>query len=81
MFWLPKIDTGGTPTVKASISNYSETSTLNSALASQSNYTFRILSDDAVIHRVMYTPNFYDFDSTQFHTIMMQEKLNGSFIL
>ena len=81
MFWLPKIDTGGTPTVKASISNYSETLRLNSALASQSNYTFRIFADDAVIHTEMYTPNFYDFDSTQFHTIMMQEKLNGSFSL
>ena len=81
VFWLTQKGTGLTPTVKASISNYSVTLTLNSALASQSNYTFRMFSEDAVIHKVMYTPNFYDFDSTQFHTIMMQEKLNGSYVL
>ena len=28
----------------------------------------------------MYTPNFYDLDSIQFHKIMMQEKLNFSHI-
>ena len=81
MFWLTKKGTGATPTVKASISNYSATLTLNSALSSQSNYTFRISSDDAVIHKVMYSTNFFDLDSVQFHTIMMQEKLNGSYIL
>ena len=81
VFWLTKKFAGGNPPVTASISNYSSTLTLNSALASQSNYTFRIFSDDAVIHKVMYSPNFYDLDSVQFHTIMMQEKLNGSYVL
>ena len=66
VFWLTKKGTGGTPTVKASVSNYSSTLTLNSALASQSNYTFRISSEDAVIHKVMYSPNFYDLDSSNF---------------
>ena len=37
VFWLTKKDTGATPTLKASVSNYSSTLTLNSALASQSN--------------------------------------------
>ena len=79
--WLTNKGTWATPTVKASISNYSATLTLNSALASQSNYTFRIFSDDAVIHKVMYSPNFFDLDSVQFHKKMMQEKLNGSYVL
>ena len=79
--WLTNKGTWATPTVKASISNYSATLTLNSALASQSNYTFRIFSDDAVIHKVMYSPNFFDLDSAQFHKKMMQEKLNGSYVL
>ena len=57
------------------------TLTLNSSLASQSNFTFRIFSDDAIIHKVMYTPNFYVFDSAQFHTILLQEKLNGSYVM
>ena len=29
----------------------------------------------------MYTPNFHDFDSIEFHRIMLQEKLNGSYVL
>ena len=81
VFWLTKKGTGGTPTVKASISNHSATQTLSSALASQSNYTFRISSEDAVINKVMYSPNFYDLDSIEFHTIMSQEKLSGSYVL
>ena len=53
VFWITKKGTGATPTVKAPISNYSSTLTLNSSLASQSNYIFRIFSEDAVIHKVM----------------------------
>ena len=81
VFWLTKQGTGGNLTAKASVSNYSGTLTLSSSLASQSTYTFRIFSDDAVIYRVMYSPNFDDFDSSEFHTILVQEKLNGSYVL
>ena len=81
VFCLTKKGTGGDLTVKASISNYSGTLTLSSALASQSNYTFRISSEDAVIHKVMYSPNFYDLDSHGFHTILEQGKLNGSYVM
>ena len=73
VLWLTKKGTGGTPTVKASISNHSATLTLSSALASQSNYTFRISSEDAVINKEMYSPNFYDLDSIEFHTIMLTD--------
>ena len=48
VFWLTKKGTGNALTVKASVSNYS--STLDSALASQSNYTFKIFSEDTIIH-------------------------------
>ena len=81
VLWLTKKGTGGDLAVKASISNYSGTLTLSSTLASQSTYTFRIFSDDTVIYRVMYTPNFHDLDSGEFHRIIVQEKLNGSYIL
>ena len=81
VFWLTKKGTGGDVTVKASISNHSGTLTLSSALTSQSTYTFRIFSEDTVIYRVMYTPNFHDFESIEFHRIMLQEKLNGSYVL
>ena len=68
VFWLTKKGTDGiSPVVKASISN--------------SNYKFKIFSEDAVIHKVMYCPNLYDFYSEQFHKIMLQEKSKGSYIL
>ena len=81
VFWLTKKGTGGDLTVKAPISNYSGTLTLSSALASQSTYTFRIFSEDAMIYKITYTPNFHDFDSIEFHRIMLHEKLNGSYVL
>ena len=81
VFWLTKKGTGIDITAKASISNHSATLTLGSTLTSQSNYTFRIFSEDTVIYRVMYTPNFHDFDSLEFHRIMVQEKLGGSYVL
>ena len=81
VFWLTKKGTGVDLTAKASISNHSGTLTLSSTLTSQSTYTFRIFSEDTVIYRVMYTPNFHDFDSLEFDRIMLQEKLSGSYVL
>ena len=31
-------------------------------------YKFKISSEDTVIHKVIYSPNFYDFDSEQYIT-------------
>ena len=81
VFWLTKKGTGSNFIVKASISNYSGTLSLSSELASQSDYTFKIFSEDAVIYRVMYSPNFYDDDSSEFHRIILQEKLKDSYIM
>ena len=78
VFWLTKKGIGFRLVVKASISNHSATFMRLSSLASQSNYTFKIFSEDAINYKVMYSPNFYDLDSMQYHKIMMQEKLNGS---
>ena len=65
---------------KVNISNYSSTLTLNNA-----NYTtdqdFDFTTDDGVLSKIMFSPNFYDFDSEQFHRVMIQEKINGSYIL
>ena len=81
VFWLTKKGTGGDVAAKASISNHSATLTLSSTLTYQSTNTFRIFSEDTVIYRVMYTPNFHDFDSLEFDRIMLQEKLGGSYVL
>ena len=65
---------------KVNISNYSSTLTL-----ANSNYTtdqdFDFTTDDGDLSKIMFSPNFYDFDSEQFHRVMIQEKLNGSYIL
>ena len=81
VFCLTKKGTGSNFIVKASISNYSGTLSLSSELASQSDYTFKIFSEDAVIYRVMYSPNFYDDDSSELHRIILQEKLKDSYIM
>ena len=77
VLWLTENAT--TNVTKVSISNYSSTLTLNSSSHSnKQNFKFRIKG--GVISKFMFSPNFYDFDSEQFHKIMIQEKLNGSYI-
>ena len=65
---------------KVNISNYITTLTL-----ANSNYTtdqyFDFITEDGVISKIMFSPNFYDFESEPFHRVMLQEKLNGSYIL
>ena len=78
VLWLAESD--DSIVTKVNISNYSSTLTL-----ANSNYTanqyFDFLTEDGVISKIMFSPNFYDFDSEQFHKVMIQEKLNGSYIL
>ena len=65
---------------KFNLSNYSSTLTLDNA-----NYTtdqnFDFTTDDGVLNKIMFSQNFYDFDSEQFPRVMLQEKINGSYIL
>ena len=65
---------------KVNISNYSSTLTLATANHTTNQY-FDFITDDGVLSKIMFSPNFYDFDSEQFHKVMLQEKLNGSYIL
>ena len=77
ILWLTEsVDTINT---KVNISNYSSTLTL-----ANSNYTadqyFDFTTEDGVLSKIMFSPNFYDFDSEQFHKVMLQEKINGSYV-
>ena len=65
---------------KANLSNYSSTLTIDSAnyVPSQN---FDFTTEDGIMNKIMFSPNFYDFDSEPFKRIMIQEKLNGSYIL
>ena len=65
---------------KVKISNYSAEVVAN-VVSHSSNQKFEFLNQDGVIEKFMYSPNFYDDDSVQYHKVMLQEKLNGSYIL
>ena len=38
-------------------------------------------TEDGILSKIMFSPNFYDIDSEQYHKVMLQEKLNGSYVL
>ena len=65
---------------KAKISNYSATITIP-AVHYNVNQRWKFTTEDGVLNKLMYSPNFYDFDSIQYHKVMLQEKLNGSYIV
>ena len=65
---------------KVKISNYSAEIIAN-LVSHSSNQKFEFLNQDGVIEKFMYSSNFYDNDSVQYHKIMLQEKLNGSYIV
>ena len=64
---------------KANLSNYSSTLTLDSAVYTN-DQDFDFITEDGVLNKIMFS-NFYDFDSEPFKRIMIQEKINGSYIL
>ena len=65
---------------KFKISNYSETLTIP-AVHYNVNQRWKFTTEDGELNKLMYSPNFYDDDSEQFHKVMLQEKLNGSYIV
>ena len=65
---------------KVSISNYSGTLTIP-AVQYNANQRWKFTTEDGVLLRLMYSPKFYDIDSEQYHKVMLQEKLSGSYIM
>ena len=78
VIWLT--GNGNTNIIKAAISNNSAKLTLNTGV-NFGNNNFGFKTEDGIIKKFMYSPNFYDFDSDQYHRVMLQEKLNGSYIV
>ena len=65
---------------KVKISNYSAILSLQSVRYSNlQKFTFN--TEDGVISKIMFSINFYDTDSDQYHKVLLQEKLNGSYVL
>ena len=65
---------------KIKISNYSSTIT-TSSINHSNNLNFEFLNQGGVINKFMYSSNFYDTDSEEYHKIIVQEKLSESYIL
>ena len=64
---------------KVKISNYSGTISTTS-INNTNNLQFEFLNEGEVINKFMYSSNFYDTDSEEYHKIIVQEKLNVSYI-
>ena len=65
---------------KAKISNYN--SILSLPIVRYNNeQEFVFTTEGGLLSKIMYFPNFYDTDSEQHHKVMLQEKLNGSYIV
>ena len=64
---------------KVKISNYSGILSLQTVRYTREQ-VFEFSTKGGVLSKIMYSPNFYDTDSEQYHKLMLQEKLNGSYI-
>ena len=65
---------------KVKISNYSAILSLPVVrYTNEQEFTFS--TEDGVLSKIMFSPNFYDIDSEQYHKVLLQEKLNGSYVI
>ena len=65
---------------KVKISKYSAILRLPIVHYTNSQY-FSFTTDDGVVNKLMFSPNFYDLDSDQYHKVILQEKLDGAYIV
>ena len=42
---------------------------------------FQLMTEDGLFYKFMYSKNFHDFDSEQYHRVLLQEKLNGAYVV
>ena len=64
---------------KVKISNYNSILTIPAVQQTQFQQ-FDFTTEDGILSKIMYSPNFYDTDSEQYHKVILQEKLNGSYM-
>ena len=65
---------------KVKISNYSAILSLTTTNYSI-NQKFTFTTQDGVLSKIMFSNKFYDTDSEQYHKVMLQEKLDGSYVI
>ena len=65
---------------KVKISNYSAILSLQSVrYTNEQDFMFN--TEDGILSKIMFSTNFYDTGSEQYHRVLLQEKLNGSYVL
>ena len=52
-----------------------------SAVNYNNNQQFVFTNEDGVLSKILFSPKFYDTDSNQYHKVILQEKLDGSYIV
>ena len=65
---------------KVKISGYSGTITM-SAVNYNRDQEFIFITEDGVLSKILFSPKFYDIDSHQYHKVILQEKLDGAYIV
>ena len=78
VIWL--IENFNANITKVKIRNYSAILSLP-AVSYTREQEFVCGTKDGVLSKIMFSPNFYDTDSEQYHKVILQEKLNGSYVL
>lgn len=80
VLWISEKGTSDGAT-KVSISNYSGRLIHSIRQIISQRRGFVIKAVNSTFYRLMYSTNFYDLDSEVYHKVMLQEKLNGSYVL
>ena len=52
-----------------------------SAVNYNHNQQFVFTNEGGLLSKILFSSNFYDTDSDQYHKVILQEKLNGSYIV
>ena len=68
--------------VKSKINNYNDLlNVISRGNINTNQQKFEFTSQDGVLCKIMFSPNFYDTDSEYYHKVMLQEKIDGSYIV
>ena len=78
VIWL--VENFNSNITKVKISNFSAILSLP-IVRYTNNQSFEFTTEDGVLSKIMFSPNYYDTDSEQYHKVMLQEKLNGTYVL
>ena len=76
--WLTQSSNNNLTRVK--INNYNSLLSV-SRVVNSNEQKFEFTSQDGVLCKIMFSSNFYNTDSEVYHKVMLQEKLNGSYVI